>query len=392
MSKSTTAIARPKVRFSEVSDNPQNKEDTNERYKEKVIQQTSGPRIKSIMSLKKPVRIVDPKKSNADSKITSESNCATKILPHSSNTVSESTRSAQSYKNVPKVESVKILYNNTTNIQGNDGISQIDKNDQGKVLMDYKSNVEQKGKENKGSKHQKMTKSRSVPNIKSSYKVPRTRSFSSSTKSSTSSVTPCYKTVTRNRISPAKKMVLRDVSSSKVRTSVGPGIYHPKKGNNTKMMQKKDDTNKRYIIGSDAEELAQPKYNSIMCTIDKLKEYQQQRIVTDINHLPSAQKNIINGKISTALDFPLDEILYKNLVDLSIAEEQLPSTITRSKDPKPRQKDDVLNLADFFTPEDTNEVYEVVQSKPRMPKLVENWNAFKICDMIHEWKHRLDDI
>lgn len=150
MSKSTTAIARPKVRFSEVSDNPQNKEDTNERYKEKVIQQTSGPRIKSIMSLKKPVRIVDPKKSNADSKITSESNCATKILPHSSNTVSESTRSAQSYKNVPKVESVKILYNNTTNIQGNDGISQIDKNDQGKVLMDYKSNVEQKGKENKG--------------------------------------------------------------------------------------------------------------------------------------------------------------------------------------------------------------------------------------------------
>lgn len=92
-------------------------------------------------------------------------------------------------------------------------------------------------------------------------------------------------------------MVLRDVSSSKVRTSVGPGIYHPKKGNNTKMMQKKDDTNKRYIIGSDAEELAQPKYNSIMCTIDKLKEYQQQRIVTDINHLPSAQKNIINGKV-----------------------------------------------------------------------------------------------
>lgn len=79
-------------------------------------------------------------------------------------------------------------------------------------------------------------------------------------------------------------------------------------------------------------------------------------------------------------------------MDLSIAEEQLPSTITRSKDPKPRQKDVVLNLADFFMPEDTNEVYEAVQSKPRMPKLVENWNAFKICDMIHEWKHRLDDI
>lgn len=142
-----------------------------------------------------------------------------------------------------------------------------------------------------------MTKSQSVPNIKSSYKVPRTRSFSSSTKSSTSSIIPCHKTMTRNKISPAKKIVLRDVSSSKVRTSVEPGIYHPKKRNDIKLMQKKDNANKRCIIASDAEELAQPKYNSIMCTINKLKEYQQQRIVTDINHLPSAQKNIINGKV-----------------------------------------------------------------------------------------------
>lgn len=150
MSKSITVIARPKVRFSEVFDNLQNKEDTDEQCKEKVIQQTSGPRIKSIISLKKPVRIVDLKKSNADSKTTSGNNCATETLPHCSGTVSESTQSTQSYKNVPKVESVKILYNNTNNIKGSDSISQIDKKDQGKVLIDYKSNVKQKGKENKG--------------------------------------------------------------------------------------------------------------------------------------------------------------------------------------------------------------------------------------------------
>lgn len=137
-----------------------------------------------------------------------------------------------------------------------------------------------------------MTKSQSVPNIKSSYKVARPRSFNSGTKSSTSSVMPCYKAVSRTRTSPAKKMVLRNVSGSKVKTSVEPGIHHPKR-KDTKI----DDADKRCIIVSGAEELAKPKYNSIMCTIDKLKEYQQQKIVTDINHVPAVQKNIINGKV-----------------------------------------------------------------------------------------------
>lgn len=97
-------------------------------------------------------------------------------------------------------------------------------------------------------------------------------------------------------------------------------------------------------------------------------------------------------QISTALDFPLDEVIYKNLVDLSIDEKQLPSTIMRSKDPEPRQKDITPKLSDFFIPEITKEICEVVHVKPRAPKMDENWNAFKISDKILEWKHSMDDI
>lgn len=147
MSKSATAIARPKVRFSEFSDNLQNKED--EQYK-KVTQQTSGPRITSIISLKTPVKIVNSKKVNADNKDTSRSNCVTEISPHCNSAISESTQSAsQSCKNVPIVKTAKILCNNTDNIKESDNISQIDKKYQGSILKNFKSNAKQKGKENK---------------------------------------------------------------------------------------------------------------------------------------------------------------------------------------------------------------------------------------------------
>lgn len=94
-----------------------------------------------------------------------------------------------------------------------------------------------------------------------------------------------------------------------------------------------------------------------------------------------------------ALDFPLDKAIYKNLVDLSIDEKQLPSTIMRSKDPEPRQKDITPKLSDFFTPEDTKEVCEVVQVKPRIPKRNDSMSFSKISDKIFQvWKSDLDSI
>lgn len=463
MSENTGAISRPKVRFSQFSDNVQNKEIDVEYCQEKTVLRANGPKITSIVSLKKPVRIVDPKKfTSIHNKDVLQCDRNTEISVHSSDIMSENIQrnTFPSNKNVPKMETSRILRNanGIQNIKENYNMLQLDKSPRDN-LKDSKESLQQKGKENRDTilkkvvsskdiskprrgssqyiqsvtqtgngksstgnntqkintmdskKSPKMTKSLSAPNI---MKKTKNQMFKGTinVKSVTSNVMPCYKITARNKVSPVKKTILRNVSGPKIKTSVGPGVSH----------KKRNDANERHIVATldvAAEELARPGYNSIACTINKLKELKQQKIVKDIDHLPSAQKSFVNGKvrffirkikhlnislniskfesiflqqISTALDFPLDEAIYKNLVDLSIDEKQLPSTITRSKDPEPRQKDITPKLSDFFIPESTKEICEAVHIKPRAPKMDENWNAFKISDKILEWKHSMDDV
>ncbi|KAK2577514.1 hypothetical protein KPH14_003609 [Odynerus spinipes] len=83
------------------------------------------------------------------------------------------------------------------------------------------------------------------------------------------------------------------------------------------------DTNVRANVTS-SKRLSHPEYNSIMCIANKLNEVKKEKIVTDIEHLPTTYKNLVNGKTSSALDFPLNEVIYKNLVDLSVNEKQFP--------------------------------------------------------------------
>lgn len=65
----------------------------------------------------------------------------------------------------------------------------------------------------------------------------------------------------------------------------------------------------------------------------------------------------------------------------------------RSKDPEPRQKDITPKLSDFFTPEDTKEICEAVQVKPRIPKNDESIMILQMCDKILEiWKSDLDNV
>lgn len=433
--ENTGAISRPKVRFSQFSDNVQNKKD--ECCKEKTVSRANGPKIKSIVSLKKPVRIVDPKKlsTSIHNKDVLRDDHNTEISTHSSDIASENIQrnTFLSNKNVPKIETSKILRNanDIQNIKENYNTLQSDKSPRDNILKDRKESLRQKGKENRdimlkkvafskdvsktqrgssqyvqsvaptgnsklstsnntqkintmdSKKNPKMTKSLSAPNI---MKKSRNQMLKE-TKSVTPNVMPCYKSAAKNKVSPVKKTILRNVSGPKIKTYVGPGVSHKKKN-----YPKVGDTSKEHIDVVTAEELERPGYNSIACTINKLKELKQQKIVRDIDHLPSAQKSFVNGKISTALDFPLDEIIYKNLVDLSIDEKQLPSTIMRSKDPEPRQKDIIPKLSDFFIPEITKEICEAVHVKPRAPKMDENWNAFKISDKILEWKHNMDDM
>ncbi|KAL6425661.1 hypothetical protein ACFW04_009640 [Cataglyphis niger] len=434
MSKNIKAISRPKVRFSQFSDNVQNKEKDVEYCKEKTVLQTNGPKIKNIVTLKKPVKIVDPKKlTTVCNKNVLQHDYKTNIPTHS-DIISENFQSTcLSNKNVSKIETSSILRNanGIQNIKENCNTLTPGKSLQDNILKDCKERMQQKGKENRDTILKKgfnkdLSKSRKG-NSQYTKSVTQTRNYKSpasknmqkintkdsknlkitksasiikeirnqtvegtiNAKSLTSNVMPCYKIVAKNKVSPVKKTILRNTSGSKIETSVRPGIFHKKKSDT-----KASDANKKHNVTLDvaAEELAQPGYNSISCTINKLKELKQQKIVTDIDYLSFAQKSFINGKISTALDFPLDEVIYKNLVDLNIDEKQLPSTITRSKDPEPRQKDITPKLSDFFVLENTKEICEAVHVKPRTPKIDENWNAFKISDKILEWKHSMDEI
>lgn len=95
--------------------------------------------------------------------------------------------------------------------------------------------------------------------------------------------------------------------------------------------------------------------------------------------------------MSSALDFPASETVFRNLVDISINENQLPTRITRSKDPEPRQKDLVPKLSDFFNPQYCKEYTEASQIRPRTPEILDNWSAFTISDHINSWNNRLDN-
>lgn len=447
MTDNIKVISRPKVRFHQFSDDSRNEEIV-EHYKEQVVAQASGSSIEEFVSSKKPVGIVDPKEStNVHDKDISLDNSNIDTSSHYGITSGDIRSMSSSNKDVTRAESKMILCD-TNGIQNTEDckMPQLDKSLQDNSLKDRAKCLRQKGKENKDVPSRRIVSSRNVnePRMGNSLRVKSIREkFKLATgdncrervnvrakmtksqsapsimkKNSTiqgvlnakpvtapSRVTSCYKTA-KNKISPVKKIVLRNVSGPKIKTSVRPGVFRKKQND-----AKSNDANGKHSVMSNVTvDLAQPEYNSIMCTINKLKEFEQQKIVTDINHLPSTLKKFLNGKvnfykslyiyflltsllqISAALDFPLDEVIYKNLVDLSIDERQLPSTITRSKDPEPRQKDIVPKLSNFFIPEYTKEVCEAMHIKSRASKIDDNWNAFKISDRILEWKYSIDDI
>ncbi|XP_071570362.1 uncharacterized protein [Temnothorax nylanderi] len=417
MTNNIKIISRPKVRFRQFSDKARNEEEIVEHGKKQTVAQANGPRIKELLSLKKPVRIVDPTKSTSvgvGDKDVSLSNCNNDISSYRSITRGNVQNTSFSDKNVTKVESTMILRgaNGIRNTEKSCKMLQLGKNPRvDDVSRERIKCLQQKGKENKGIlqagcmekvnvarpaafKGSNMTKSQSAPSI-----IKRTRNsmiqggiLNAKPVTTLSRVTSRYKTVAKNKVSPVKKIVLRNVAGPKIKTSVGPGVFR-KKRNDTKPSDENERRTVYTVSDVTVEDLAQPEYNSIVCTVNKLKELEQQKIVTDVSHLPSTLKSFLNGKISTALDFPLDEAIYKNLVDLSIDERQLPSTVMRSKDPEPRQKDVVPKLSDFFIPEDTKEICEAVHVKSRVSNINnDDWNAFKISDRILEWKYSIDEI
>lgn len=181
-----------------------------------------------------------------------------------------------------------------------------------------------------------------------------------------------------------KKDIVRNKAGPLPNIYVGPGTSQIKSPTNVIDVYKKPD-----VLSSN--KLIKPEFNSIVGTMRKLQEIKKKKVANDIDSLPDTYKNLIMGKMSSALDFPASEQVFRDLVDISINENQLPTRITRSKDPEPRQKDLVPNLSDFFNPKYCKEYSEASQIRPRTPEVFDNWSAFTISDRINSWKNRLDN-
>lgn len=95
-------------------------------------------------------------------------------------------------------------------------------------------------------------------------------------------------------------------------------------------------------------------------------------------------------QISASLDFPPDEAVFKNLIDLTVDDNEFPTRPTRSKDPEPRPKDAVPQLSDFYSPEYAEEYCVTGCVSPPNLLNIETVSAFKISDKIRSWKNCID--
>ncbi|XP_019699854.1 uncharacterized protein LOC105189395 [Harpegnathos saltator] len=439
MSENTKTVLRPRVRFSQLSNKEQNNGTVKESCKNRTNLQINGPKIKNIVTLERPVRIMSSTEhTDIHEKDIPLKNCEMKVAVCFDDKASKNTQNTSLFNdNVSETELPKTLHNvNTQNMKEIDKLLQLDKNRcmENNILKHCRRILQQKNKENKttvsnkimlnkniktkikddqyeqpivcnklqlfrnnndmqkidtiNSNTTEIMKLKSVPSImKRTEKQTKTKIFNA--KSTIPDVIPYYKYI-KPRIQNkglVKKNVLHNITGPKIEVSVGPGVSH-KKQHDIKI----DDASKQcYISNNAAEKLAQPDFNSILCIFNKLKEIKQHKVIRNINHLSSVQKNLLNEKISTVLDFPLDEAIFNNLVDLNIEDKQMP-TIIRSKDPEPRQKDVAPKLSDFFVPEYTKDVCTLIHIKSRASKINEDWNIFKISNKILDWRHSLDDV
>lgn len=429
MSANTESFFRPKVRFCQTDVDKQNE------LKNGVNQNSSGqsnkPRIRSIITLDKPVIVLKSNKafSNPDcketkSKLSECDNAICSCVGETASTLTDAsckTGNQRPVSNIDNTDRAEVYTEETDKPKKSNNVpasreKRLDKvlKSQNAVKTDTKRRDytrDKKGKENDAlsakngssginrksldSKVSQCTLKPSQNNI-SSKKVTMTKpscaSLTSKKVKPVGSVMPCYKynkVASKTKISPVKKTMVRDVVGPKIKPYIGPGV--PRKKQDTPKIAKIEDKARTNSCTS-GEKLARPEYNSIMCTINKLNDTKKQKFTVDLEHLPPTYKNLINGKISSALDFPLDEVIYKNLVDLSVDEKQLPSRLKRSKDPEPRQRDIVPVLSDFFVPESTEEYCTPVSVKTMAAEAVDSWSAFRISDKIFEWKHSLDHI
>ncbi|XP_011305314.1 muscle M-line assembly protein unc-89-like [Fopius arisanus] len=196
---------------------------------------------------------------------------------------------------------------------------------------------------------------------------------------------PCMKGKKTPETKRNEVKVLRRVARPIPQVFVGPGVFRDR-GNG-----EEGDEKVPKIDSEPGDLLRRPEYNSIVCTIKKLEEVRRKKVVGNLDNLPGGYKDLVNGKISSALDIPPSESVYHDLVDISVDEKQLPMRLTRSKDPEPRPKDFIPNLSDFFIPQYPKEYSEAFRIRPRTSESIDEWSGFSVSDKINHWKMSLDE-
>ena len=109
-------------------------------------------------------------------------------------------------------------------------------------------------------------------------------------------VMPCMKAkiAAKGKTSPVKKSILRNVAVRPTKAYIGPGVVRPRKELDENFKEEPR-VNPEVL---DAKKLSRPEYNSIMCTINKLKQVQQENIVPNVENLPQSYKNLVNVKVN----------------------------------------------------------------------------------------------
>jgi len=283
-------IPRPKVSFSQ---SDQKEQEIAKQCKQKLTQQSqfrNAPKIRSIVPFHKSVKILKPEKTASTcNKTVSSNECRTDSSTHTNDIASENVQSiSQVIKDMPKTSEVSCHASGIQNVKEKQNVLQLG-NTLASIMKNY-TDLQQKGKE--GEKD--MFKKKKQPSVsKIGNRTTKTDTFNvkSTTSSLSFSHTPHYKTAAKNKFPIKSSLCNINKSDSHIKKHLSCVISPSGQNYETKKFKL---SSVPYHI---EQTIGHPKYNSIICLTDKLKKLEQQKIITDINHLPFSQKNLINEKV-----------------------------------------------------------------------------------------------
>jgi hypothetical protein len=285
-------IPRPKVSFSQ---SDQKEQEIAKQCKQKLIQPSQfrdAPKIRSIVPFHKSVKILKPEKTaNACNKTVSLNECRTDSLTHLDDVASENVQNiSQAVKDVPKTSQVLCYASGIQNVKEKQNVLQLG-NTLASIMKNY-TDLQQKGKESEKDMFKKK-KQQSISRVATRVGNRTTKTNTFNVKSTTSSLSSShmshYKTAKNKFPIENSPCNTNDKSNSRIKKHLSC-VISPS-GHDTKKLEP---SSVSYHIG---QTIGHPKYNSIIWNTNRLKKLEQQKIITDINHLPSSEKNLINEKV-----------------------------------------------------------------------------------------------